>query len=92
MHRIEILRARYVLQLLVGYIVKKFQPKIPTYMSRRIFFSLFKKVIFWGRFLNYEVVSIANSEAFALMKKAKTTCHSIVDNQSIFSGPHFPKL
>ena len=48
------------------------------------FFSLFKKVVFGGRFLNYEVVSITNSEAFALMKKAKTTCHSIVDNQSIF--------
>ena len=46
MHRIEILRARYVLQLLVGYIVKKFQPKIPTYMSRRIFLSLLKKANF----------------------------------------------
>ena len=46
MHRIEILRARYVLQLLVGYIVTKFQPKIPTYMSRRIFLSLFKKANF----------------------------------------------
>ena len=45
MHRIEILRARYVLQLLVGYIVKKFQPKIPTYMSRRIFCHFWKKQI-----------------------------------------------
>ena len=46
MHWIEILRARYALQLLVGYIVKKFQPKIPTYMSRRIFLSLLKKANF----------------------------------------------
>ena len=46
MHRIEILRARYVLQLLVGYIVKNFQPKIPTYMSRRIILSLLKKANF----------------------------------------------
>ena len=74
-----------------GFLGHVFSPKFQRICPGE-FFSLFKKVIFWGRFLNYEVVSIANSEAFALMKKAKTTCHSIVDNQSIFSSPHFPKL
>ena len=56
------------------------------------FFSLFKKVIFWGRFLKNEVVSIAKSEAFTSRKKAKTTCQSIVDNQSIFSSAYFKNL
>ena len=80
MHRIEILRARYVLQLLVGYIVKKFQPKIPTYMSRRIFLSLLKKANFGQHKTSPNMIKNWNPQNFRRHSYPK-----VVSNQLYFS-------
>ena len=49
-------------------------------------------MIFGGRFLKNEVVSITNSEAFASRKKAKTTYHSIVHSHGIIFSAYFTNL